>query len=107
MVLAAVQGLICYNCKGQGNRARDCPEKKKSGGGGGNNNGSGNGRKFNGKCSHCGKIGHKNADCWDLHREKAPKWYRDLKSNETGAAGVDGSASGGVEILLMAKDAEK
>ena len=107
VVLAAVQGLICYNCKKPGHRAKDCPDKKKSGGGGGNNNGGGKGRKFNGKCSHCGKIGHKNADCWDLHSEKAPKWYKEKKPSETGAAGVDGGSNEGVEILLMAKDVEK
>ena len=25
---------------------------------------------FKGRCNHCGKVGHKKADCWDLKNEK-------------------------------------
>ena len=28
------------------------------------------GRYFKGRCNHCGKIGHKKADCWDLKNKK-------------------------------------
>ncbi|KAL6697052.1 hypothetical protein J3F84DRAFT_371984 [Trichoderma pleuroticola] len=28
-----------------------------------------NTRKFMGKCNYCGKIGHKEKDCWGKHRK--------------------------------------
>ena len=28
------------------------------------------GKFFNGRCNHCGKFGHKKADCWDLKSKK-------------------------------------
>jgi hypothetical protein len=27
------------------------------------------------KCDACGKIGHKEETCWQLHPEKRPKWF--------------------------------
>ena len=44
------------------------------------------GKFFKGRCNHCGKFGHKKADCWDLknkkeeHQENEKKVQRD-KSN--------------------------
>ena len=44
------------------------------------------GKYFKGRCSHCGKFGHKKADCWDLknkkekHQENEKKVQKD-KSN--------------------------
>ena len=29
------------------------------------------GKFFKGRCNHCGKFGHKKADCWDLKNKKA------------------------------------
>ena len=28
------------------------------------------GKYFKGRCNHCGKFGHKKADCWDLKNKK-------------------------------------
>jgi len=35
-------------------------------------------KKFNGKCHHCGKVGHTKAECWNnpINADKRPKWYR-------------------------------
>ena len=30
----------------------------------------GTGKYFKGRCNHCGKFGHKKADCWDLKNKK-------------------------------------
>ena len=44
------------------------------------------GKYFKGRCNHCGKFGHKKADCWDLknkkekHQENEKKVQKD-KSN--------------------------
>ena len=32
------------------------------------------GRFFKGRCNHCGKYGHKKADCWDLKISQQPIW---------------------------------
>ena len=29
------------------------------------------------KCNFCGRIGHKESDCWDKHPEKQPNWLKD------------------------------
>ena len=42
------------------------------------------GKYFKGKCNHCGKFGHKKADCWDLknkkekHQENKKKVQKDM-----------------------------
>ena len=42
-----------------------------------------NGKYFEGRCNHCGKFGHKKADCWDLknmkekHQENEKKVQKD------------------------------
>ena len=28
------------------------------------------GKYFKGWCNHCGKFGHKKADCWDLEKQE-------------------------------------
>ena len=51
--------------------------------------------KFNGKCSNCGKVGHKVADCWEKeeNKHKRPTGYKTAneraRGNETGASAVD------------------
>ncbi len=39
---------------------------------------------FKGKCNHCRKIGHKEADCWRKHPEKKSAKFQ--KSGETSGA---------------------
>ena len=36
------------------------------------------------KCGHCGKDGHDEPKCWDLHPEEAPEWYNNKKKKNTG-----------------------
>ena len=72
----------CHNCGVFGHKSQDCAEKdsdqnqqgrgsnQSHSNGGHRNNGRNNGSRtprFNGKCHHCGKKGHKKADCWTLH----------------------------------------
>ena len=39
-----------------------------------------------GNCNHCGKPGHKEADCWEKHPEKKPAKYW---KNDASIANVD------------------
>ncbi len=49
----------CYNCQKNGHYASSCPKKA-------NKESDGRKRgKFKGKCNHCGRVGHKKADCWE------------------------------------------
>jgi hypothetical protein len=78
--LQANEGIKCYNCGQPGHKAAGCPKKQtkgrggrnnKPGGGRSNGNGNGNGyRKFTGTCNNCGKVGHKQHQCWDLEKNK-------------------------------------
>ena len=55
VALAAFAGK-CHNCHQVGHRAADCPHKKNT------NKNNKNKRK---RCSHCGKLGHVEANCWN------------------------------------------
>ena len=33
-------------------------------------------------CSHCQKQGHEQANCWVLHPELKPKWFKDRKGKQ-------------------------
>jgi len=59
--------------------------------------------KFKQKHNKCGKIGHKEADCWDkaANRDKRPSWYK--SKSEMGASVADKANSDGgsmVEYLM-------
>jgi hypothetical protein len=76
IILGAFEGF-CFRCKQKGHKAHECPEKKgrmtSPLGVGGAKGGMG---QF--KCNHCGKSGHKYADCWqrDENASKRPQNYR-------------------------------
>ena len=79
-------------CHKKGHHAKDCKSKDKSGG-----------NKFQGKCNNCGKIGHKETDCWDKAENinKKPAWYK--PKNEVMAAAVEkdkGDEDPKVEFLM-------
>ena len=37
------------------------------------------GKYFKGRCNHCGKFGHKKADCWDLKNKKEKQQEKEKK----------------------------
>ena len=80
---AVGKGVQCHRCKGFGHVMAQCPSPAspalttpKGGGkaGKGSIKGKGKGKGVDGKgvgvCYHCGKPGHRMADCWTLHPEK-------------------------------------
>ena len=77
-VLASAEGEekfrgVCGNCKKKcGYRNKTCPHPKAKTGG-------------SKKCNNCGMNGHVEADCWKKNPEKAPQWYKDMKSGNEGA----------------------
>ena len=48
---------MALNMKSSNNQSRNIKKEKK-------------GKFFKGRCYHCGKFGHKKADCWDLKNKK-------------------------------------
>jgi hypothetical protein len=52
--------------------------------------GKGNGKKSNSatvkeeklSCKHCKKEGHNDENCWQLHLEKKPKWFKERKGRQ-------------------------
>ena len=56
------------------NTSRPQGEPTRSSGGGG--------KKFKGKCKHCGKQGHKKAECWELHPELKDANKRERKGRQ-------------------------
>ena len=40
------------------------------------------GKYFKGRCNHCGKLGHKNVDCWDLKNKKEKHQENKKKSKK-------------------------
>jgi hypothetical protein len=100
LILNTFDGF-CFRCKRKGHKAHKCPEKK--------------GRKIMpgmvGKmtCNHCGKPGHKQADCWqkDENAAKRPQGYKlpaEKKQAkppaEQGQANMDKGPSKGTKYLL-------
>jgi hypothetical protein len=65
--------LRCYECRKTGHRSAKYPNKKKKG----QTKKAGAAtdasiKRTKSKCSHCGKPGHKEEDCWKKHPHKAP-----------------------------------
>ena len=48
---------MALNMKSSNNQSRNIKKMNK-------------GRFFEGRCNHCGKLGHKKADCWDLKNKQ-------------------------------------
>jgi hypothetical protein len=61
---------------------------------------------FQGKCNNCGKVGHREVDCWekDGNKAKRPMGFRTAKERGTGgekaASAVDGRKT--TDFLLCA-----
>ena len=53
------------------------------------------GKYFKGRCNHCGKFGHKKADCWDLknkkekHQENEKKVQKDKQQRNQEARALE------------------
>ena len=97
VALAAFAGK-CHNCHQVGHRAADCPHKKNT------NKSNKNKCKC---CSHCGKMGHVEANCWNRleNSNQCPKWYKPprVDGNEQSNAAVDdGDIDPFRELLCMA-----
>ena len=47
------------------------------------------GKFFKGRCNHCGKYGHKKADCWDLknRQEKSQESERKVQKDKSNVRG--------------------
>lgn len=86
-------GKTCSKCGSPNHLRRNCPKKKgNSSTGGGTSSGKGGNSNSNIKCNHCGKLGHKEADCWVKNPNKAPAWFKEKKE------------AANVEITLSAVD---
>jgi hypothetical protein len=103
--MLAAFGGTCYNCQEKGHRANQC--LKKTGPNNRNRSEGGNTRgKFSGICNHCGKIGHKKSNFWQLDENK----NRHLKNFRGGnaehandAISAEGGEDGnGPEFLMCA-----
>ena len=97
VALAAFAGK-CHNCHQVGHRAPDCPLKKNT------NKNNKNKCKC---CSHCGKMGHIEANCWNRpeNSNKCPKWYKPPRvdgNKQSNAAVDDGDIDPVGELLCMA-----
>ena len=100
VALAAFAGK-CHNCHQVGHRVADCPHKRNMG------KSNKNKRKW---CSHCGKMGHIEANCWNRpeNSSKHLKWYKPprIDSNEQSSVAVDDGEIDPIgELLCM--DVEK
>jgi hypothetical protein len=80
----------CRNCgKVCGYKAADCKKRKGNLHGGRGNNDEG-GNSSNKKCNFCGLKGHKEAECYKKHPEKAPAWYKEKAAKtETASSNVE------------------
>ena len=97
VALAAFAGKF-HNCQQVGHKAADCPHKR--------NMGKSNKNKQK-CCSHCGKLGHIKANCWNRpeNSNKRPKCYKlpRIDSNEQSNVAVDdGNIDPISELLCMA-----
>ena len=63
---------MSLNMKSSSNQSRNIKKRNK-------------GRFFKGRCNHCGKFGHKKADCWDLKnkREKSQENEKKVRKDKS------------------------
>ena len=85
----------------QGSTSGKSKSSKKSGKGDGKKT-----YKFKGKCHHCGKVGHKAADCWikPENKDKRPEWYKVEEHGKVAKDSGETDVEGSVEIITCAVD---
>ena len=91
----------CYGCGKKGHIKRDCKSGRAGRGGGSR-------KSAFGKCSHCDKPGHQEADCWKKHPEKTPDWIKQ-KNKEMAGMMLDGetafiSISGSIPVETVQEE---
>ena len=84
LALASSSDLECYNCKGRGHKARNCPHPRKISTYKNNKQ-----KKSKGACWTSDMKGHKQEDCWylDKNKDKRPANWKPKK--EIKAANIE------------------
>ena len=65
---------ICYNCRKDGHKFYQCPDKKNS-----------SEINLNRNCNNCGKWGHRAVDFWEMgeNKDKRPEWWKSKNDQNT------------------------
>lgn len=71
-----------FNNHGNNKRKHDNDSNKRQSGGNKTWKKSKSNQSNNEHCSVHGKGGHDSADCWELHPEKAPQWFKDKQQKK-------------------------
>ena len=61
------------------------------------------GKFFKGWCNHCGKYGHKKADCWDLKNKKEKHQENEKKVQKINQMLDDSGVEGWVIMQMSAR----
>ena len=94
-------GIICFKCRKEGHKVRECPENNKSNAKEGSDK-RGTKQKEKKKCYRCSKVGHITMNCWEDEKNTS-KRQENWKSVNASASGmVMPAVNGGnkVEYLL-------
>ena len=108
--MGGLADVTCHFCKKKGHLMKDCFQKKRQDALKEGKPGTKPPGKFQGKCNHCGKSGHKEAACWDKpsNNNKRPDRFKDLKKKdkqEAANAAVDvKDHDGRVEYMMAGID---